>query len=124
MAGAGERWARLIEPLRYLTSRGRVFIVPPEFETDFASIPRLLWSLVGSPAGGRYRRAAVLHDYLYAHGAALWLKRSEADAVFREAMLVSGVTPAKARIIYYGVRIGGWITWRRYRKQEKQEERT
>jgi Protein of unknown function (DUF1353) len=39
-------------------------VVPKGFVTDFASIPRPLWSLGLSPHG-QYSRAAVIHDFLY-----------------------------------------------------------
>lgn len=40
-----------------------LIIVPEDFVTDFASIPRFLWSIY--PPTGRYQRAAVIHDWLY-----------------------------------------------------------
>lgn len=38
-------------------------VVPEGFITDFASIPRFLWSIY--PPTGRYQEAAVIHDWLY-----------------------------------------------------------
>lgn len=75
------------------------------FITDFASIPRPLWGLVGGPADGKYRKAAVLHDWLYRtpHIAT----RSQADQVLLEAMRVSGCSWFQRTVIYSGVRIGG-----------------
>jgi len=119
-ADFGEKWARLTSPLRYVSSSDRLFVVPAGFATDFASIPRLLWTLVGSPAAGRYRRAAVLHDYLYAQADTVGVSRKEADRVFLEAMMVSGVHPARAKTLYYGVRIGGWVAWDNYREGRRE----
>lgn len=99
-----EKWARLTKPLTYQANDGRLWFVPMGFCTDFASIPRLLQTAVGSPAGGKYRRAAVLHDYLYR---SCQLSREEADALFYEAMISSGVSRRKARQLYLGVRFGG-----------------
>ncbi len=79
--------------------------VPKGFVTDFASIPRVLWSVVGAPAEGKYRKAAVIHDYLYrTPGKAT---RAQADAVLNEAMIVCGVGRWTRWTIYAGVRVGG-----------------
>src|SRR5947208_3256935 len=40
-------------------------VVPMGFVTDFASIPRFAWTLVGSPTGSGYALPAVVHDFLY-----------------------------------------------------------
>ena len=54
--------------------------VPFGFVTDFASVPRLLWSLF--PPIGRYGYAAVFHDFVYWEQDAI--TRKEADRVFRD----------------------------------------
>lgn len=93
------------------------------FITDFASTPRVIWSLF--PPWGKYGKAAVVHDKLYrtrlvtnkAQGN--WtVTRHEADCVLWEAMGVTG-TPTVSRLcIYLGVRLGGWVAWNRYRRVE------
>jgi hypothetical protein len=78
------------------------------FKTDFASIPRLLWSVL--PKWGKYGNAAVVHDWLY------WRQertRKAADDVLFEAMGVLGVAAATRIAIYGGVRSFGWIAWMR-----------
>lgn len=75
---------RLTEPLVVeIVLNGGLFrvVVPVNFVTDFASVPRWLWWLF--PPDGPWRRAAVVHDYLYSQ---LGVSRFFADAVFREAM--------------------------------------
>ena len=59
----------------------RKYIVPAGFITDFASIPRLFWTVVGHPAG-KYAQAAVLHDYLYRTNS---VSRAKADSLFRRS---------------------------------------
>lgn len=98
------KWARLTKPLTYVADEGTAYWVPMGFCTDFASIPGLLQSLVGSPTGGKYRRAAVLHDYLYETG---MVSREIADGLFHEAMLASGVGTFRAWQLWAGVRAGG-----------------
>lgn len=39
-----------------------VWIAPKGSVIDGASIPRIMWSLVGSPFSGSYKRSAAIHD--------------------------------------------------------------
>jgi hypothetical protein len=82
--------------------------VPIGFETDFASIPRLFWTVL--PKWGTYGNAAVIHDWLY------WdqrRSRQAADAVLLEAMGVLGVGHIVQFAIYRAVRLLGWLAWMR-----------
>lgn len=85
------------------------YIVPAGFITDFASIPRLFWTVVGHPAG-KYAQAAVLHDYLYRTNS---VSRAKADSLFREAMIVLGVPFYQRWVLWAGVRVGGFIAYNR-----------
>lgn len=87
-------------------------VVPAKFVTDLASIPQLLWNIL--PPIGSYDAAAVVHDYLYLHNG---VTRAQADAVLNEAMTELEVDSWKRRLIYAGVRIGGWVPWGKYRAQ-------
>lgn len=91
----------------FASSLGIEANVPIGFATDYASIPRALWSFL--PPTGTYAAAAVVHDWLY------WLQmttRAEADEVFRQAMLVSCVGAAKRATIHRAVRLFGGSAWR------------
>lgn len=111
---------RLDEPLVYEVGSlgsGRRIIVPAGFVTDGASIPRVLQGVL--PAWGRWSRAAVIHDYLCRmlelesvradlcgrrqrqDAAAL---RAQADAIFHEALIVSGVSRPLAYVMWLAVR--------------------
>lgn len=104
---------RLEQPLLYEVGSlgsGRVVLVRPGYVTDAASIPAPLRGIL--PAWGRWSRAAILHDYLYdllrdgiPHKEAS--TRAAADAVFHEAMLVSGVPRALAGLMWVAVRLFG-----------------
>lgn len=83
------------------------FTVPAGFETDFASVPRLLWWLY-SPHG-QYGKAAVVHDYCYRSGC---VPRSMADRVFLEGMKVLGVWFGRRWVMYLAVRCFGWLAYR------------
>lgn len=88
----------------------RRVIVEKGFTTDFASIPRLLWAIVGAPADGKYRKIAVVHDKLYrTKGLAT---RIEADHILLEGMKFSGCGWWERHIIYTGVRAGGWCSYK------------
>jgi hypothetical protein len=93
--------------------------IPAGFETDLASIPRLLrWWL---DRDGPWVQAAVVHDWLYS-GA--YLPRLIADYALWLGMgvAVAGV-PRVGRldraVIYAGVRLGGWRPYRRYLRAKR-----
>ncbi len=107
---------RLEEPLQYEIGElhsGHVIVVPPGFETDGASIPRLLQGIL--PAWGRWSRAAIIHDFLCrainegrpvgVPGWGIVGRRKDADGIFFEAMLVSDVPRPIARIFWAAVRM-------------------
>jgi len=122
---SGRRW-RLVFPFTYHRGSKRsnkIIKVPKGFDTDFASIPKLLWLF---PYWAKYSKASVLHDFLYwlAHQPVdvilsyfykINIARKEADDIFHEAMLVEwrdhrlGVL--LAHIEYRGVRLFGWLAW-------------
>lgn len=107
----------LVQSLDYDSAiLGGVVTVPAGFVTDLASIPRIIQNLI--PKEGRYNRPAVVHDFLYRLGAyrGAPIPRKTADQVLLEAMYAAGVDADRADVIYAGVRLGGWLPWRRYRR--------
>lgn len=105
---------RLLASLIYYTSDKycHAIAVPKGFITDLASIPAAL-RMIFNP-NGESRKAAVLHDWLYCSRI---YPRMEADAIFREALLVCGVSAPVAWAMWAGVRAGGWLYYNR-RKQK------
>lgn len=80
--------------------------VPAGFVTDYASIPKPLWSFA-SPHGS-YSEAAIVHDYLY------WTQscsRLQADNIFLIAMKEANVGAFKRWAIYRAVRGAGENSW-------------
>lgn len=103
---------KLHEPLRFNLNMtgdggGIAVIVPQGCQTDFASIPRILWPIF--PPWGKYTRAAILHDYLYSSSGKC--SRFLADALFRDAMRELGVPVWKRVVMYYAVRLFGHLAW-------------
>lgn len=104
----GRNW-RLMRSFTYhIGNRNSKFVVkvPKYFETDFASVPQFLWFWM--PYWGRYGKAAVIHDRLYQTHQ---VSRKMSDLIFYEAMVVGGTPKWKARLMYWGVRLGGWAAW-------------
>jgi Protein of unknown function (DUF1353) len=87
--------------------------VPVGFITDFASIPRIFWTIV-SPID-EYAKAAVIHDYLYYTG---MFSKAESDLIFKEAMKVLDVKEWKIFCIYNAVKYFGWLAWWKHRREE------
>lgn len=107
----GDTW-KLISPLCYHSEVAQKVITAEKgFVTDLASIPRGLWNII--PRTGKYDRAAVIHDVLYKNNG---VTRKIADDVLYEAMVTCGVGAFQRRLIYWGVRSGGWVPWNKYRK--------
>jgi hypothetical protein len=80
---------------------------PVGFVTDFASIPRVFWSVLRPD--GIYTYAAIVHDYLY------WeqpVARETADEIFKFAMEDFRVDGATIAAIYAAVRVGGEVPGR------------
>lgn len=111
-----------LEPRRWRVARPIVYhhpvtvTVPAGMVTDLASTPRLLWPLL--PPTGSYAPAAILHDYLYLRGTLNGepITRARADRIFLDAMKALGVGWLTRRIVYLGVRIGGWAAWNAHRQ--------
>jgi len=93
----------LLEDFTYEDSFGLDWTVPKGWKSDGATIPRVLWTF-GSPLTGLYVRASVIHDYFCDTRSRPW---GAVHNVFYEAMLASGVSPLRAKIMYAGVCWGG-----------------
>lgn len=105
----GERFL-LLTPLLYKAANQKLFVVPTQFVTDFASIPRPLWWRY--PKSGPWNKAATLHDYLYVTNG---VTRARADALFLEALEACGVNWWTRRVFYSAVRVAGGKAWNTYR---------
>lgn len=81
-----------------------ILVIPKNFDTDLASIPRWLWEFI-SPARSDFIPASILHDYLYTcHNG---FTRQEADDVFYETLKNNGVSTFRAYEMYIAVRLFG-----------------
>ncbi len=112
----------LLDPIEWLPNQGQnnveKVVVPKGFVTDFASIPRLFWSIL--PPDGPYVYAAIIHDYLY------WCQtgsREAADNTLRYAMGDFHVSQITITSIYSGVRAGGDAAWMENARLKKNGEK-
>ena len=81
---------------------------PQNSTINGASIPQPLWSLVGSPYTGDYRRASIVHDVACDRAGTDHQMRREADKMFFHACIAGGCSTREAILLYVGVRIGAW----------------
>ena len=100
----GDHWI-VAAPLRYQSDLLHgIVVVAAGYDTDLASVPRGFWNVI--PKSGKYNPAAALHDAGYTgdlrtdDGQRIRLIKSLSDQLFLEAMLISGVTPEQARLMY------------------------
>jgi len=104
-----DRNMQLLEKFEFADPSGNVWSVPETYDKlDGATIPRALWSLVGSPYVGNYRRASIVHDYAV-HKSSKDDDRKAADKMFYFACRTGGCNWLQALMLYAGVRIGAWL---------------
>ena len=101
-----KRRYRLTNDITFVIN-GKRFLIKKGFETDGASIPRWLWIIIDHPFAPKIVRAAVIHDYLYG----LKYNRKDADRLFRQTLREDKVAEYKVRLMYAGVRLGGWTRY-------------
>ena len=93
------RKIKLVQPLTYVDGQGGEWPVPAGFVSDGATVPRFAWSFF-PPLSGKYRIAAVVHDYYCQQRNRPWL---QVHRVFFDAMRTSGVDIVTAKIMYAAV---------------------
>lgn len=94
------RTGKLVSKFAYLDAANRYWDVPVGAMVDGASIPRALWTIVGSPWTGKYREASVVHDYYCDNHSAPW---RVVHRNFYSGMLANGVDIIQAKIMYAAV---------------------
>src|SRR3972149_385020 len=97
MRQVGDQSFILLHRLEYKNADFKISVLKT-FDFDGASIPRIFWSLIGSPTTGSYTRAACLHDGLYSSQA---FPRKKSDELFLEAMKAGGVGDVCRKLLFY-----------------------
>jgi len=94
-------------PFTFRDRTGKVWTARKGLKWDGASIPRALWTAVGSPMTGCYRWASMVHDECYKHAdeyIGLSVSRKDADRMFHDGCRAKGISRAKAATMYYALR--------------------
>lgn len=90
----------VMQDFSFIDKDGYKWTTRKGYKTDGASIPRLLWSVIGDPYGGGYIKSAVIHDQACDDRERTW---KQTHRVFFDAMIEEGVNPSKAYIMYAAV---------------------
>jgi hypothetical protein len=100
----------LLEKFTYWDRERKNWDAPEGSEVDGASIPQPLWSIVGSPFTGCYRRASIVHDVACDKAQDDFPARRDADRMYYYACRRGGCSFGAAVIQYLGVTIGAWAS--------------
>ena len=98
LAHKGQGTWRLMQPLLFEDDHGAVWIVPVDFETDFASVPRI--PFIYAWTGNTAHAPATLHDWAIRTHAC---SREYADELFRQAMESIGMPKWRLGAMYRAV---------------------
>lgn len=102
------RNCRLVYDFGYIDSDGMGWQSSANDETDGATIPSWAQPVIGAPFEKDFIRAAVIHDHYCDRNVRTWRKT---HWVFYDALIASGLSSLKAKVMYYGILIGGpkWV---------------
>jgi Protein of unknown function (DUF1353) len=112
-------FAKLIHPFSMQINKEEIIIAPINFQTDFTSFPSL--ARIRYHPMGRWAKAAVIHDYLYAGG---WIRnysdkskkrrpdKKESDKIFYLGMMRLGVSENDAKLMYNALKLSREGYWR------------
>lgn len=98
---------KVVDPYRYYSSLyNKLIIVPGDFFTDLASIPKIVPRWIIDTTTGANRDAAIVHDLLcYPEYQKLYrVSQADADKIFREALIDCGVAGWRIAIMFNAVR--------------------
>ena len=94
------RFMALCVELEFNQRGGSVWCAPVGARTDGASIPRIFWAVIGGPFEGKYRDAAVNHDYECCVKARPW---RDVHRMFFDGMMANGEDRWRANLMYFAV---------------------
>lgn len=109
-----DRNMELLRDFWFRDPAGTTWLAPKGSVVNGASIPAPLWSTVGSPYTGAYRRASIVHDVACdqaVHAPDPKAARAAADHMFYQACRAGGCPASQAELLYVGVRLGAWMPY-------------
>lgn len=105
--GSMDRDMKLLEDFWYIDPSGKKWLAPKGSIINGASIPASLWTAIGSPYTGDYRRASIVHDVACDDKT---ISRKDADNMFYYACLAGGCSYQQTYVLYAGVCLGTWAS--------------
>jgi len=114
----GVVWYYWDEDIEYTLHDGSKIVIPAYFMSDGGSIPWVFTK--GLKPNGVMLAAYHLHDYLYSKSSPYKISRKHADQLL---FLYSGAVDYpmhKRQLIYAGVRVGGWASWKKHYGHERE----
>ena len=99
----------LLKPFTYITWDEETIIVPKDFLTDGASIPKLFRPLFGGPWSDENFEPSVIHDWLCELAREAKYSRRRADSIFSQTLAEKKKFSIKRKIMWFGVRLGSLI---------------
>ncbi|MGD9055678.1 MAG: DUF1353 domain-containing protein [Desulfobacterales bacterium] len=123
------KW-QLKQNWHFIRENGDEIVLPKDFKFDGASIPRIFWAIL-SPVG-LLLIPGLIHDYGYRFNQ-LWRKNASGqiepymenvgrkawDDLFRDAGLQVNGFAIIDFIAWFGVRVGGFLAWRKHRQENE-----
>lgn len=104
---------KLLEDLTIELSNGETCYIKGDYVTDFASIPRFLWSFLSPISRGSL--AFIVHDFLYEFGyyvnqeaLQVYVTKEFADKQMKHLQLAFGENNARVQIMYLAVKYFGY----------------
>lgn len=118
----GGGYDEILSSFKYVSMDGDSYEAPKGFTTDGASTHMAFGHLNLFPTPAQHGPQASLHDIHYRTGF-VWkdglrlrsITRKEADRIFSESLELQNMY-LPAWYGYWGLRIFGWLVWRKYRR--------
>lgn len=95
------REMELLSNFSYIDPANKTWIAKKGDKINGASIPSSLWSLIGSPYDGAYRKASVIHDAACTY---MTEPAEEVHRMFYYACRCDGLNELKAKTMYFAVK--------------------
>lgn len=87
------------------------FVIIKHFRWDGATIPRLLWFIIGSKTNPKFRTPSLIHDYICNNKCLVNFDRAFSTLVFKACLKVAGVSKWRREIMCFFVDL-----WQRFQK--------
>lgn len=104
-------WRIGVPPFEFSVN-GKHYVIPSEFLTDFASVPRFIWPIISPYELGV---GPVPHDFGYYTGVET---KEYWDKVFEACMAKDKIPSWKRLAAYQAVNLFGGSTWEKYRNTD------